>query len=391
MPSWEAPSRTHERACAPPPNFDMNRIVYNVRTLSAPLTGVQRYVRELDARLGGDFERVAPSIGAQGASGHLWEQLVLPVRLGGRMLFSPGNTGPVGYRRQVVTIHDASTLDLPDAFAGAFGRWYRWMLPRLARRVLGVVTVSEFSRARIVATLGVPRRRVAVVHNGVTPAPGPLAGDLLSAVRLRYGLHGRFLLFVGSRDARKNAAFLVKAFAASGVRGLELVLVGGGNDRLFAPGEGAWKPGVRVLGHVEDRDLEALYALAEGFVFPSLYEGFGLPPLEAMARGCPVLCSDATCLPEVCGPALERGGAPIYFSPRSEASLAEALSRFAGLPAGVRQQMASAGRARAGGYTWDRCASETLAAVTRFAAEDRRLPGTDGVPHLLGQTGEESR
>ena len=372
--------------------FGHARLVFNVRTVGSPLTGVQRYVRELDLRLGAGAERVAPAGAAQGARGHLWEQCVLPLRCGDRLLFSPANTGPLAVRRQVVTIHDASTFDCPDAFSAAFGRWYRWLLPRLARRSLGIITVSEFSRERIVATMGAPREKVEVIYNGVTVAAQSPGADRRGQLRRSLGLAGRFLLFVGSRDARKNVALLSRAFSSAGLRGWELVLVGGGNGRLFSGGDrDCGHPGIRALGHVDDGVLDALYAMADGFVFPSLYEGFGLPPLEAMARGCPVLCSDAACLPEVCGPSLDRGGAPLYFSAASEGSVAEGLVRFAGLPREARLRMADAGRRRAALFTWDRCASQTRAALSRFSETGSRVPTGEARRPVFGEVGEGAR
>jgi len=339
----------------------------NVRTLQAPQSGVQRYAHELVGRLGSRVRRLAPRIGHQGTLGHAWEQLVLPFYCRGRLLFSPGNTGPLACRRQVVTIHDASTFDFPSAFAGLFGSWYRWLLPRLARRCLGIVTVSAFSRDRLAATLGIDRSRIAVVYNGVTPPPTSASPATTEAVRRQFGLPARFLLCVGSNDPRKNLSRLIRAFSASDCAGLGLVLAGGSNAQLFSECPSIpSQQGVQALGHVSDEVLEALYSLAEGFVFPSLYEGFGLPPLEAMARGCPVLCSNATCLPEVCGPSFDEGGAPLYFSPQDEADMAAAIRRFAQMSAEERARMRASGFQWVAGFTWDQCAKETAAALERF-------------------------
>jgi glycosyltransferase involved in cell wall biosynthesis len=360
---------------APPPAA----FVLNARTLGAPQSGVQRYTRELANRLGAVATRVAPTRRAQGVAGHLWEQLILPLRCRGRLLFSPGNTGPLLHRRQVVTIHDASTFDQPEAFTGLFGRWYRWLLPRLARRAQGIITVSQFSRDRLAATLGIPAKKIAVVYNGVTPPPPAPSPVELAATRERLDLAGKFLLCVGSRDPRKNLERLVAAFVAADLAGYTLVLAGGGNPRLFSSAPAATtraRARVRELGHVDEPTLEALYALAAGFVFPSLYEGFGLPPLEAMARGCPVLCSDATSLPEVCGRPFTEGGACLYFSPHDPAAITAALRTFVQLPAAHREGMIAAGRRQAARFTWDRCARETAAVVTEFAALAEPRPAT---------------
>lgn len=272
-------------------------------------------------------------------------------------------------RNQVVTIHDASTFDCADAFAGPFGRWYRWLLPKLARRAAGVITVSNFSRDRLAVTLGIAPAKIAVVYNGVTAPPAAPTADMLRTTRQRLDLPNRFLLFVGSHDPRKNVSRLLAEFAKLNAPELHLVLAGGSNAQLFnTEGTQIPLPRVRALGHVSEADLESLYALAEGFVFPSLYEGFGLPPLEAMARGCPVLCSNATCLPEVCGPSLEDGGACLYFTPHDSGSILSALQKFVSLPREAKGRMAEAGRRHAERYSWECCARETFRALHRFCA-----------------------
>ena len=333
------------------------------------------------------MQRVRPpaSISAQGIKGHLWEQFALPAQCRGRLLFSPGNTGPLACRRQIVTIHDASTFDQPEAFKGLFARWYRWLLPRLARRALCVVTVSRFSRDRLCARLGLSPARVAVIYNGVTPPPASLPSVSTEELQ-RLRLPARFLLFVGSQDPRKNVPRLLEAFARARLGDVELLLAGGAAPGLFnAAGHDAALPRVRSLGRVSDAVLETLYARAEGFVFPSLYEGFGLPPLEAMARGCPVLTSDATCLPEVCGPDLSRGGACVYFSPHSPDAIARALEQFCRLTPDTRRAMADAGRRRAQLYSWDRCAADTLALLHRHGGLENENPDVSPSTRTLAE------
>ncbi len=346
-------------------------IVFNSRTLRAPCSGVQRYAQELARRWGADLSCVEPTRNAQGIRGHLWEQFVLPWQLHGRLLFSPGNTGPLACRQQVVTIHDAATFDWPEAFTDAFGRWYRWLLPRLARRVTRIVTVSSYSRDRLIHHLRIPAERISVIPNGVTlPSRAPEPEELQS-VRWRLRLPEKFFLFVGSNDPRKDLRRLLRAFEQARPPGWSLVLAGGANPRLFPDGGvgggEALPADVHTLGRVDDAELDALYHLAGAFVFPSLYEGFGLPPLEAMARGCPVICSDSSCLPEVCGPDRKQGGAPWYFAAGNTAAMAAALQGFAATPPAVRHEMVEAGRRRVALYSWDRCASDTAALLEGIA------------------------
>jgi glycosyltransferase involved in cell wall biosynthesis len=351
-------------------------LVFNIRTLQAAQSGVQRYARELDERWGDQVERLRPpaSIPAQGIKGHLWEQFVLPAHCRGRLLFSPGNTGPLAYKQQIVTIHDASTFDQAEAFTGLFARWYRWLLPRLARRARCIITVSRFSRDRICARLGISPEHVQVIYNGVTPPPN-LSRSVLDKEYERLDLPERFLLFVGSQDPRKNVSRLLRAFSRARLGNVELLLAGGADPLLFSSSSSTPKsiPRVRALGRVSDNTLEALYARAEGFIFPSVYEGFGLPPLEAMARGCPVLTSDASCLPEVCGPALEQGGACLYFSPHSTEAITGALEYFCNLPQAAKDAMAAAGRERARQYSWDRCAADTFSLLLQHSGTNYEI------------------
>src|ERR1700730_5192321 len=121
-------------------------VMVNTRTMSAALTGVQRYTAELCTRLRGKVESISPSIPLQGILGHLWEQVCLPAQVGSRLLWSPGNTGPMLISRQVVTVHDVAVLDHPEWYNSRFAAWYRWLLPRVVRRARRVIAVSEFTK-----------------------------------------------------------------------------------------------------------------------------------------------------------------------------------------------------------------------------------------------------
>src|SRR5580704_1551227 len=139
----------------------------NLRTLGYHITGVQRYLLSLLPHLPATLGSVKPFRPLLGIKGHLWEQLYLPTQLKHRLLWSPGNTGPLGVRRQVVTVHDAATLDHPEWFERKFALWYGALLPRLIRKVRAVITVSRFSRDRIIRLTGVNPKDVHVIANGV--------------------------------------------------------------------------------------------------------------------------------------------------------------------------------------------------------------------------------
>src|SRR5947209_16375715 len=145
----------------------MPQIAINTRALSTPLTGVQRYTRELLARWDGQVQRITPRSALHGLRGHAWEQIVLPQQLNGTLLFSPSNSGPIGLRNQVVTIHDMVYFDHPETLNRTFAAWYQFLLPQLARRVRRIITVSQFIKERVIATTKVAAESVVVIPNGV--------------------------------------------------------------------------------------------------------------------------------------------------------------------------------------------------------------------------------
>lgn len=340
-------------------------VVVNGRYAGKRLTGVQRYAREIVARLG-ERVRTIETVAADGIAGHRWEQFELPFRSRGSLLWSPGNTGPIAVRRQVVTIHDTTFFDTPDCFGRAFRAWYQWLIPRLARRARRVMTVSEFSRRRISELTGLPADRIDVVANGVDARFAPPGADAVEAMRAKYRLAGPYVLTLGSIEPRKNLATLLRAWPHVVRRrgDLTLAVAGGANLSIFN-GEGAGValvPRMQRLGYVDDADLPALYGGAIAFAFPSAYEGFGLPPLEAMACGVPVVSSDATSLPEVLG------DAAAFVAPLDAEAMADAIVRVVEDET-LRATLMPRGRARAARYTWADAAERTWRILSEAADE----------------------
>jgi glycosyltransferase involved in cell wall biosynthesis len=308
------------------------------------LGGVERWARELCARLPplGGYEAIRPPRALSHRAGHAWEQVVLPARTArASALLCPANLAPLAARNAVVVIHDAAPLRHPGWYSRAYAELQRRALPLVARRARRVITVSEFSRRELAELLGVESD---VVYGGVDARFDPAAepADL-----------GRpYVLCVASQTARKNLAALVPAARALAREGVEIA-VAGGHRPQFAAERGL--DALRLLGHVDDALLPGLYAGAEAFVLPSLYEGFGLPVLEAMASGTPVLAADLAALPETCG-----GAARLVEPGGWEAALTGLLGDRAEC-----ERLRAAGLARAAGFTWERTARGIDALVNR--------------------------
>src|SRR6516165_2916131 len=325
----------------------------NLRTLGYRITGVQRYLLGLLNYMPAKLDSVKPPRALQGIKGHLWEQFCLPTLLQRRLLWSPGNTGPIGISRQVLTVHDAASLDHPEWFERKFALWYAALLPRLIRKVSAIITVSHFSKERIVRLTGVKAERVHVIFNGVDRRFRPGDTKTVQRVRTDFDLNCPYILFVGSLEPRKNLKILFEAWRLGCFDGVTLAVVGA-SGHLFRKLEFDSIPeGVRLLGCLKDDVLPALYSGAAGFVYPSIYEGFGLPPLEAMACGCPVAVSDIPTHREV------GDGTTMYFDPFSPEDISSKLEWLLQLDGGPRASLVERGLRCAARYSWESTASDT--------------------------------
>jgi glycosyltransferase involved in cell wall biosynthesis len=255
----------------------------------------------------------------------------------------------IRHRALVATHHDATQERFPELFRNAAA--IRARKGRLYQRADIVICVSESARQDLMEIYGVAEARTRLVHHGVTPIAETTRPFEDGDVR-------PYMLYVGSRSSYKNFLALVQAFAKTEpARSMRLVVAGGGvwsDAERAAMAEDGLADRVLLLPRVDEARLGALYRGAVLFVYPSLYEGFGLPPLEAMSAGCPVLVSRTSSLPEICG------DAACYFDPAVEGALEQELARLLGDRALLGAKV-DAGRARVGRYTWESAAAGTLA------------------------------
>ena len=280
---------------------------------------------------------------------HATEHLLLPLR-----------TIPT-----VLTVHDLVFRRLPEHHK-SLNRWYlNSTLPLYCRRASHIITISECSRRDLVAAYGLPPEKITVIYEAADPRFRIQLPGAVADVRARYGLPDRYLLFVGTIEPRKNLGRLLAAFESIHAEGLSdgLVIVGRRGwlyDDFFTRLERSpARDAVIFPGYAPDEDLPAIYAGAQALVFPSLYEGFGLPVLEAMACGTPVAASSASSIPEV------GGEATLYFKPTNVEEIIETTRRLL-RDAALREEMRARGLAQAARFSWERAATETLNIYNRL-------------------------
>jgi glycosyltransferase involved in cell wall biosynthesis len=277
----------------------------------------------------------------------VWVQLQLPWKVRGGLL-SFCNLAPIGVRRQIVCIHDLHTRLVPESYGRGFRLAHDMILPVLGRRVARVTTVSSFSRDHLVRGGIAPADKITVTYNGSDHAARWEAhrSDLPSPTR-------PYALALGRNQWHKGPDLLVGLAPFLDRLGVELWLAGDADERMVAQYATERPPNLLLLGRISDDDFKKALQGAICFLFPSRMEGFGLPAVEAMTCGCPVVCAPAPCLPEICGPSA------LYADPDDPAAWADRVARLATDPV-LRAEQVRAGRDRAGRYTWRRIAEQYL-------------------------------
>lgn len=365
----------------------------NGRFLTQQVTGIQRYamnvVQALDDILDESGQRArmfAPiaaktlalraveQVRAGRLTGHAWEQLELP-RLAADRLLNLCNVAPLLKTEQIVCIHDASVFTTPESYGYAFRNFYRVLQPQLARRSTRITTVSNASARQLARHLPLRVEDIPVLPNGHEHALGwnPSKAKLAPAfLATRAGGEQKpFVLALGSRARHKNLELLIKIAPQLAELGIDAIIAGGGN-RIFADEHLAGAANVTRLGRVSDDDLAYLFEHALCLAFPSWTEGFGLPLLEAMTWGCPIVSSNCASMPEVCG------AAALFASPAEPSSWVEhvrALSNSASL----RQELIGLGRERLPAFSWH-CTAEGYHELATSGRPARRTASQTSIP-----------
>jgi glycosyltransferase involved in cell wall biosynthesis len=362
--------------------------IINGRFLTQHVTGVQRYARELVGALDTILDATAEfkitvmsprlsepppvwrNIELQQVGrlqGHAWEQFELPWYSRGRLLFCPGNTAPaislLGSQPVVVTVHDLSYIYFPEAYRLVFRLWYGFIIPLVLRRATRVITVSESERQAILAHYPKAAGRLHAIANGGLPTAFSTGVPELGAERDGY------ILYVGSLSKRKNIARMLEAACRlARKRRFHFIFVGDVSKSLTTsvariPEDVAFE--ITFVGLVDDPiTLVSYYRNAKCLMFASLYESSGLPPIEAMACGCPVLASDIPALRERCG------NAALFCDPHDVESISAGLEQLMD-DGTLRANLRTLGYQRASTFTWERCARETLGLI-HSSLENRR-------------------
>lgn len=343
-------------------------IYVNSRFLTQNLTGVQRYAIELSKQLkkiyGDDIVFVCPNnvvnneafklLGAKiigHYTGHLWEQWDLPRFLkknGAPLLINLSNTAPLIYGNKVTTIHDITFVRFPNTYSKAFVTLYRFMIPLVIKTSKHVFTVSEFSKEEISNYYHCDRSKMSVIYNAVS-SDFQHRGDKELSLR-------KYFMAVSSVKESKNFLYILDAFTkfSRDYDDVELLIIGDLKSNSFKTLDidiYIKNPRIKTLGRISDEALIKYYSNAYAFLFPSLYEGFGIPPLEAQACGCPVVCSEASCLPEVFGDSV------LYCDPYNVDTMVSAMNQLMN-DNSVIASLREKGRINVTRFSWEKSAMQ---------------------------------
>ena len=355
----------------------MRSIYINGRFLGQNRTGVQRYSRQVVAAMDrlldhdqcppllrdAEWKLLAPpgtecdlnlrriqfcEIGS--GSGHLWEQIYLARHARSGRLLSPAGSGPLGHRRHVVVIHDAAIYNAPAGYARSYRICHK-IIDQVLVRTAKIATVSRFSRSELASCLHIQEEKILLAPNGTDHFQAVFA-DAAIVERLKL-TPGKYFLTLGLSTANKNISLAIEAHARLNRPDIKLVVVGKGSERVRKTPNFQANPRVVFTGRLTDEEVTGLLRSAAALVFPSRYEGFGIPLLEAMAQGCPVIASTAGAVLEVCG------DAALHFDPDNVYGLTDLMSRLIA-DKDIAATLRKRGLARPQKYQWRTAAAALM-------------------------------
>jgi glycosyltransferase involved in cell wall biosynthesis len=359
----------------------ITKVYINARFLTHSVSGVQRYAIELlkaldksikskDIDLGKisvtllspkniKFELKLENISLKlvgSFSGHLWEQIELPFYALDGILVNLCNTGPLISKSQVLTIHDMAEFSIPANFSFQFRTGYQLLHKLLSKRVKRIISVSLFSKNEILKYCHIEPSKISVIYESGDHMSDLEADD--SIIQKYNLLEKPFILAVSTINPNKNFSSILKAAEFLKDMDYNFVIAGRKSD-IFNQSDNQSLSKAIYVGFVTDSELKALYNHAACFIFPSFYEGFGLPPLEAMSCGCPVIVSETTALPEICG------NSALYCNPYSPEDIGIKLRELLSSKS-LQNSLRQSGLECAKQYSWKTCAKETYKVITEL-------------------------
>jgi len=343
----------------------MMEIYINGRFLMQRVTGVQRFALEIIKQLNkeNDFKFVLlvpknykathelshieiRKVGNR--EGHLWEQIDLVKYVKRKPLINLCNTAPILKKNQIVVIHDAAVYNSPKGFSFLFRNWYKIMFSFISKRAARILTISDFSTRELIKYLHVDKEKLGFISEGKEHFEEIKENQ---SVLEKFDLKkGRYVFAVSSLNPNKNFKALMDTASELSKENFEIVIAGGTDPKVFGDVD-IKNDKIKYLGYITDEDLKGLYKNAGCFVFPSIYEGFGLPPLEAMSVGCPVIVSNVGPMPEVCEDAV------VYFNPYNHFELTDKIKKVMGSES-IKKELSVKGIEQAQKFSWKKASKQ---------------------------------
>lgn len=364
----------------------MQQTIYiNARFLTQRITGVQRFAIEISKELRAIYpynklvfvcpynivqKEVADELGVTkigNHTGHLWEQIDLPMYLkkcGNPLLLNFCSTAPVFYKNKITTLHDITFIRYPKTFSFKFNLLYRILIPLILKTSKHIFTVSQFSKDEIISYYHVNEKKISIIYNAVN--------DNFKTVKKEFLSNEKYLIAVSSIKENKNFPIVLRAFllAHKEVPNLKLYIIGDlrtnsfkGMDTMI--NEISKHSNIKILGRVSDSDLIKYYSNAVAFIFPSLYEGFGIPVLEAQACGCPVIAANSSSLPEVLN------GSALTCSPLSEKEFYHHIKSLLQSPQ-LAEELIEKGYNNVKRFSWVNSANKILNIIIKIENEQAK-------------------